>query len=453
MRILLDQAFHDHRNKGNNALLEAALNRLRTFWPMASFDVISISPHFCKIYFPGTNPVNPHNLHQVESKFDLLHKVMPKFLWHFLFELREALYFRTGLLFKSDNIRLSVLSWFRKNDRDQNLEIDFSNATVPVPNPTDTFQGSPEFISNLKGYDFYITTGGGYMCDSDKEILPELFERIETAVSLSIPVFMVSQGVGPMADLELIARAKQVLPIVDYIFYRNQRFGQPLLNSLGVSPDHMMMTGDDALEMAYNARPETPGDGIGISLRVAPYTQISTHQLENVRHILHRIAQEHSTRLIAVAISSAYHEADITHIKYVTDGYRNSLVGWKKLDTPLDAIRKAGQCRLMVSGTYHGAIFALAQGIPVVGVANSVEYYNKLSELSDEFGSGCQVILLEGDKHFEKFAIAIEDAWRSSDTIRPSLLDAAARLIELQHSAYRRIYKLVESKKYLQFHL
>ena len=46
----------------------------------------------------------------------------------------------------------------------------------------------------------------------------------------------------------------------------------------------------------------------------------------------------------------------------------------------------------MITGTYHGAIFALGQGIPVIGVAKSDEYFNKLSELSDEFSLGVQVL-------------------------------------------------------------
>jgi hypothetical protein len=65
MRILLDQAVHDHKNKGNNALLEVALTRLRKFWPEATFEVISIAPHFCEVYIPGTTPVRPYYLRGV----------------------------------------------------------------------------------------------------------------------------------------------------------------------------------------------------------------------------------------------------------------------------------------------------------------------------------------------------------------------------------------------------
>ena len=35
MRILLDQAVYDQRNKGNVALLQAAVARLSSLWPAA----------------------------------------------------------------------------------------------------------------------------------------------------------------------------------------------------------------------------------------------------------------------------------------------------------------------------------------------------------------------------------------------------------------------------------
>ena len=100
----------------------------------------------------------------------------------------------------------------------------------------------------------------------------------------------------------------------------------------------------------------------------------------------------------------------------------------------------------MVTGTYHGAIFALAQGIPVVGVANSDEYFNKLSELSDGFGSGCQVFHLEDEQLADKLRKAIDNAWSSAEIIKPALLESAVRQIDLQKAAYQRIYELVSGR-------
>ena len=59
MRILFDQAVYDMRNKGNIALLQAAVTRVHKMWPDASLDVITLAPHLLRLYCPDTNPVNP----------------------------------------------------------------------------------------------------------------------------------------------------------------------------------------------------------------------------------------------------------------------------------------------------------------------------------------------------------------------------------------------------------
>ena len=88
--ILLDQSVHDHRNQGNNSLLAVTLKRFRDYWPDASYDVISNSPHLCKVYFPGTEPVKPESLQEFEDKLSIFHHLMPRRFWLYLFELREA---------------------------------------------------------------------------------------------------------------------------------------------------------------------------------------------------------------------------------------------------------------------------------------------------------------------------------------------------------------------------
>jgi len=45
MRILFDQVVFEQRNKGNVALLQAAVTRLNKFWPDASLEVLSDAPH------------------------------------------------------------------------------------------------------------------------------------------------------------------------------------------------------------------------------------------------------------------------------------------------------------------------------------------------------------------------------------------------------------------------
>jgi len=280
-----------------------------------------------------------------------------------------------------------------------------------------------------------------------KGLLPNLFDRIEVATQQGIPVVMVGQGVDLMEDPEILTRARQVLPKVDLICYRNRCLGKPLLDSLNVPPQRMIMTGDDAVEMAYLARPNTLGSYIGISLRVAVYTQVANRHIQMLRPVVHEAAEKRKTKLLSVPISSAPQESDITYIQHILAGYGRTSTGWRKFETSMNSIKRVGQCRLMITGTYHGAVFALAQGIPVIGVAGTQHYFNKLSELADEFTLGCQVLHLE-DKDFpEKLAAAIDNAWSSAEQNRPELLKVAARQIELGHGAYKRICEIVESRK------
>ena len=100
---------------------------------------------------------------------------------------------------------------------------------------------------------------------------------------------------------------------------------------------------------------------------------------------------------------------------------------------------------MVVSATFHAAVFALSQGIPVVALANSTTYESKLMGLANEFGSGCLVVLLDDKQLKEKLTDAIETVWQSAEQIRPHLLQAASRQIEAGQAVYQRIFELVES--------
>jgi polysaccharide pyruvyl transferase WcaK-like protein len=54
-------------------------------------------------------------------------------------------------------------------------------------------------------------------------------------------------------------------------------------------------------------------------------------------------------------------------------GYRLTSSSWRKFESASAIIDRISHCRIMITGTFHGAVFALSQGIPVIGLANSVE--------------------------------------------------------------------------------
>jgi colanic acid/amylovoran biosynthesis protein len=118
-----------------------------------------------------------------------------------------------------------------------------------------------------------------------------------------------------------------------------------------------------------------------------------------------------------------------------------------RFETPLEIIKQIASCRLVVTGAFHTAVFALSQGIPAVGLAKSIMYIDKFKSLVDQFGSGCQVICIDTPDLSERLTNAIDEAWDSAEQVRPGLLEAAAWQIELGHAAYRRLYELVESRR------
>ena len=151
--------------------------------------------------------------------------------------------------------------------------------------------------------------------------------------------------------------------------------------------------------------------------------------------------------MVALPISHSAHELDDRIIRQALAGYEDIQNGWRRFDTPLEIIKKTGRCRLVVAGTFHTAVFALAQGIPAVGLVKSTHYMNKFSGLVDQFGAGCDVVCLDDERLGEKLADAIDRAWESAEQVRPQLLEAAIQQIELGRLAYQEIYELVEPNR------
>lgn len=446
MRILLDQSVHDHRNTGNNALLEVALKRFNSYWPEASFDVISVSPHLCKVLFPNTNPVDPHISKIYKSNLDVLDWIMPRMIRRSLFELREMFLHRLNLSSTSRKFRKLVSSWRQRNDQKHNKGFDINMKSNPDVDHSENGHYKTDYYPKISEYDLLVATGGGYMCDSDEQRLLQVFDRLDAAVYHNIPAVMVGQGVGPMEKSILLQRAKEVLPKIDYILVREELFARRILESVDVPEDKIIMTGDDAIELAYQIRSKKRGTGIGLSLRVSHYTEINKRNIEAIRSIVIKAAKKFNAELISAPTD--VNDSDKKYIEEIMQDYPRTFSSWRKFELSSEIINRIGRCRLMISGTFHGAVFALAQGIPVVALAKSEEYLNKFTGLANEYvEKGCQVINLNNENLDKEFSEAIDLAWKSSDLLHNKLLIDSKRQINLGYSAYQRIFEFVESKR------
>ncbi|HMR62574.1 MAG TPA: polysaccharide pyruvyl transferase family protein [Anaerolineae bacterium] len=442
MRILLDQGVYDLRNKGNIALLQVAVNRISKIWPDASLQIITLAPYILRLYCPSAYPINPNNPElRSENNSSSINKLIshtPLPVLRLLLEARE-------------------LAWRHWPHSTQSF-ISTKFASIPSKKTRSPLELSTDekkpgtsrqdlTIELIRRFDLFIATGAQYMSDACVDDALRVLDRLEAAALLGIPTAMVGQGLGPFENSDLRSRAKAVLPRVDLIFIREKKVGPALLESFGVNPDRVIFTGDDAIEMAYQLRTKIQGSRIGISMRVAHYTQVNNNHLDAIRTVLHRMTSKYNARLMSVPISHSAHELDDVVIQTLLAGRDNAIVSPWRFDTPREIIKQVGYCRIVVTGAFHTAVFALSQGIPAVCLANSTMYFEKFSGLADQFGVGCWVVDLSDRQLQEKLTQAVDAAWMSAEQVKPQLLEAAARQIKLGQAAYQKLFEVVELKK------
>jgi polysaccharide pyruvyl transferase WcaK-like protein len=422
----LNSGAAEYKNMGDVAMLQVAVARLLSLWPDAHIEVLTDSPANLARYCPGARPLPRAGCaYWVGNRMVLgrYHQFLPRWASARLSDLKRAIRLHCPALLEFlIRLRLS----FRDGDGRRG---DFK-----------------AFLEALKKSDLLVVCGSGGFADSCREWNLSMLDTIEVALRRGIPVVMFGQGMGPLNDRVVLRRAKNVLPGVSLITLRGSRGGLPLLESLGVPSAGVLTTGDEAVELAYQARAKAPGSAVGINLRVASYSEVKEDTVENVRLVLQEFAQRHNAPLLPIPI--AFHEYANDHqtIRRLLAGFDEESDGGLFLDTPLSLIKQTARCRVVVTGAYHAAVFALAQGIPVVCLSNSAYYLAKFQGLEDLFGHGCAIVMLDEPDLPGRLAAAIESTWNAAEVVRSPLLQSAFHQVEESWGAYQRVNNLISSK-------
>jgi polysaccharide pyruvyl transferase WcaK-like protein len=427
MRIVVDSCAYTCQNVGDMAMLTVATSRLRRLWPAASIHVITSAPQIVALHCGDVVPV-PLSGRRLVLRHRLLgriEKLLPAGVAGRWGRVERGLRLRHPALVKQ-SLRLKSSLTGR----------DSSDAAA--------------FLSAIDSADLLVVSGAGVLTDAFPENALGILATLEMAIQRGIPTAMFGQGVGPILDPGLRSRAAEVLPRVGLIAIRERLASVPLLTALGVNPDRVVVTGDDAIELAMPPAPTDPKHveqtdrKIGVNVRVASYSEVDREHLGIVREALRAASQAHAAGLVPVPIAHRDQMDVATLRELLADMPVDDADGGASLDTPQRVIRRVGECRAVVAGSYHAAVFALAQGIPVVALASSQYYRNKMSGLADQFGGGCEVVALEPASSLSsRIAAAIARAWDASDRLRPALLARAAEQVASGRAAYARLLTMV----------
>jgi polysaccharide pyruvyl transferase WcaK-like protein len=403
-RILVEPSDYTFFNVGDVAMIQAALSRLDTLFPDSLIQVLTDDPDGLALHCARAMPLSRRGRQQWLSSGHWLAKVA------------------------------RARPWSRPVESIVQLRMKLRGVALGHVR---------EFRDAVAGADLIVVTGMGGITDWFEEYALELLDVLSLGIREGKPTAMLGQGIGPLHSRRLWARASQVLPHVDLIALREDRGGKPLLKALGVPAARVVTTGDDAIELAHALRSPSIGSGLGVNLRVGWYSEVGAHLVERLRPILQNVARTYTAPLVAVPVSCTPGEADAVTIQELTAGYGAVLGEGNDLDTPRSVIEQVRLCRVVVTGSYHAAVFALSQGIPAIGLANSSYYASKFEGLTEQFGQGSDVVWLDDARLECNLSAAIEAAWASAERLRPRLLAAAARQIELGQAVYQRLAELV----------
>jgi polysaccharide pyruvyl transferase WcaK-like protein len=437
-RIVVQHGEHWLRNNGDLAMLGVTVGRLRARWPQARIHVLTSSPALLRAYAPGVQPLGDGRLPSllaVESIGRLVSRLGPAAVGPAAVRWLHA---RQRSYAALDRIRLTV--------RPGPATTAVGDRASAGPAPVRELTLYDNEAAAVRGASLVLAMGGGYVADVDPSQTLHLFGLFAKAIEHGVPTAMVGQGLGPLTDPELVAHAERILPRVDLIGLREGLKGPKLLGGLGVPEERITITGDDAIELAYAVRQPTLGTDVGVCLRVADYSPVAARAKEVVGREVRTMAARQNAALVPLIISE-YRAEDRRSTMPLVAGYERVVPPLGRFVTPRAVAARVSRCRVLVTGAYHLAVFALSQGIPVVGLTSSEYYDDKFLGLRDMFDHGLQLIHLDEPDLDVQLGNAIRSLWQQAPELRDGLRRRAVDQIRTSTEFYARIFELVEARQ------
>jgi polysaccharide pyruvyl transferase WcaK-like protein len=410
VRILVDQSGYDLLNIGDVAMLRSCVIRLRQQWPDAEIMVISHAPGRLASHCPGTIAIGrPH----ADLPF---FRLLPRGA-----RLACGQAWKTAAPLFSGRLRFGRIRSGRHRP------------------------GRPRtVIQAVRAADLVVASGGGYVTDTWWWHAAGVLSLLSLAQRLGKPTAMFGQGIGPVSQRVLRVQARAVLPRLAILGLREGQIGRDLALSLGTPPGAVTVTGDDALELIPSAG-APDGQALGVNMRVSGYTGVDPADMAAVGDLLIRAAGTLGAPIVALPVSRYAPDTDLAAIRALLRPSRGRAdIVLRDLTTPEALVSSAAGCRAIVTGSYHAALFGLAQGVPTVCLTKSSYYDAKFAGLRALFPSACFVISLEQLNFAARLRSSIHKAWHLPPQARAAARQAAARQRDAGRGAYAQFRDAVE---------
>jgi polysaccharide pyruvyl transferase WcaK-like protein len=418
MRILVEPSDYRLLNRGDAASLCAALDGLRALWPEAVIEVLTEDPASVLAIAPSVTTRSTAG-HAAWNWPEVVGGVVPR-----------------RLLGTFDTIPTSADAEIRA--RWPGLAERRLRRACPAHAGAAEMQG---YLAAVAGADLVVVTGMGGITDEFGVYAIGVLGTLSLAAGHGVPSAMLSQQIGPAVSGRLRRVARRVLPDVGMIALRESRRSLSMVRELGVDPGNVRTTGDDTVAFVHALSSPTPGHGMGLNLRAASYSGLDRAMAARVGAVVRAASERLGAPLVGLPVSENEEEDDAGVISRMSDP--EDPAPYPAITDLPGFVALVQKCRIVVAGSYHAAVFAVAQGVPAVCITNSPYYDQKFAGLRDLFGEGCEVVGL-GDTWPADLETAIDRAWARAHEVRAPLLHAAARQVEAGRAAYAALPELVE---------
>ena len=411
MRILIDPGQYDlaRPNLGCLAVLQGAVRRIQMVEPSAQVLILTETPDDLLRHLPGCRPVLVDlDWPWYSDRWLLggLHRYLPRSTVGWSHRLRSA------LCDWSPELLGTLMT--------QRLRVARNNPSA--------FR---HMLETIQSADIILVTGLGGLRNIETNVL----QTLEIASALDKPTAMLGLGLDGQQSPWLWHRVQRVLPKIGLIALRENRTGPALLAKAGVSQQRVRITGDDAVELAFAESRSETGIEVGVNVRVMASAGVTEESVRSIAPVLHDFARQFGVRLLPLPSANHIRTGDSASIRLLLAGWDDRSDGGIHLETPLEVIRETSRCRLVVTGAYHVAVYALAQGIPAVCLHHSDYFENKMRGLSEMFPGGAQLVSLHEDNLLSRLQGALHWAWHFQG--RDRLLRSAESQVQAGRAACR----------------
>ena len=399
IEILLDSGSRGHHNVGDVALLIACHDNLRRLWPQANFSVLSEAPERLARLLPEARAVPVERpLLGADVGAD----------W------RAGLRRRRKLL-KQAGGRTALLG--------------------RAPFLPRAARGA------IEASDIVAMSGCGLLTDRHAARAARSLALLREAEKRGKVAAMFGQGIGPITARRLRRACRATLPRLDILTVREPIHSTRFATDAGADPSTVVLTGEEAVEMANAAGGAGDGRAIGVVLRIHPDVDYLTGDEEQYRAIYG--ALDRSSRALGAPLFPIHTSAG--DMRLFRDALAPDLEWPADPPTPREVIDSIAGCRLVVTFSYHAAVFALSQGIPTIGLVRNPFSRVRFAGLADAFGAGLNILSFSDPRLADTLERTICEFWDSAADHQPALLESAHRQIERTHSAYDLFHRNVHA--------